>query len=546
MILSYSMTKFLNIFKSNSLFFLFPVLSGIFIGTSYIPFNGWALLFCYIPLWLKTIDLQSENASYKQIFFAGWITQFLLTLIGFNWIYYVSTEFGHLHWTLSLGALLLFAGFMHLYIPFSLVLGVWLIRRFSLQHKLVRLLVLAFTISLLERIWPSIFEWNLGYTLLWIKFPLYQWADTVGFWGLSTWIFLIQAVLAFAVLQYRTNRSQALNTALFTAIAIVLLTLSGHLKGKAWSKTDQLLKVGVAQGNVGNAEKIQSEKKYAYHSYIRSLYSNLTTQLQNESPAQIVIWPETALPFPLDQGFLTGREQAQLMNTVNTWGIPVVTGGYSVDPNQKDSQGYYSTRNAVFYLSPFFKYSAEPYYKTNLLAFGEYMPFGDWFPFLYKLLPFVGQYAKGSGPVTAKVGIRDASVILGPQICYDSLYPAFSRELANNGAQVLFNVTNDSWFGWWAEPFQHQFMTLARAVEVRRPLVRATNTGFTSAILADGTLLENSPINKTWVHTYDIKYRQTPEKTLYALFGYLDWVFWLLVFAGMIFHFRKKAATNAS
>ena len=292
-------------------------------------------------------------------------------------------------------------------------------------------------------------------------------------------------------------------------------------------------------------EKTQSEKKFAYHSYIRSLYSNLTTQLQNENPAQLVIWPETALPFAMDQVFLTGKEQSQLMNSVNTWGIPVITGGYSVDPSKKDSEGYYSTRNTVFYLSPYFNYSAAPYYKTNLLAFGEYMPLGDYFPFLYKLLPFVGQYAKGSGPLTATVPLHNASVVLGPQICYDSLYPAFSRELASNGAQILFNVTNDSWFGWWAEPFQHQFMTLARAVEVRRPLVRSTNTGFSSAILADGTLLENSPINKTWVHTYDIKYRSTNEQSLYTLFGHFDWIFWLVIFAILIIYFRKKAETDA-
>lgn len=540
MLLFISMTKLLQIFKSNSLFFLFPVLSGILVGTSYIPFNGWALLFCYIPLWLKVISLQNENQSLKQIFFAGWITQFLLTLIGFNWIYYVSSEFGRLPWFVSLGALLLFAGFMHLYVPFSLIIATWITRRLEIKPVLVRLLIIAFSISFLERIWPSIFEWNLGYTLLWIKFPLFQWADTVGFWGLSTLIFLVQAFLADAVYHFNNQRPKAMMTLLYVAITLVVLTLTGHLKGKHWAKTDQVLKVAVAQGNVGNAEKIQSEKGSNYHSYIRSLYTNLTTQQQNEAPAQLMIWPETALPFPLDQNFLTQSEQTALMKTVNAWSIPVITGGYSVNLNKRDSQGYYSTRNAVFYLSPYFNYSDAPYYKTNLLAFGEYMPFGDYFPFLYKLLPFVGQYEKGSGPLVAKVAVHDKTVMMGPQICYDSLYPAFSRGLADNGAQILFNVTNDSWFGWWAEPFQHQFMTLARAIEVRRPLVRSTNTGISSAILADGTLLENSPIQKPWAHTYDIKYNQAPARSLYSMFGYLDWVLWLMVFAGLLFYFRKK------
>jgi apolipoprotein N-acyltransferase len=77
------------------------LLSGLLIGTSYIPFNGWALLFCYSPLWLGASSLidssESTQKLYRQIFAMGWIAQFVLTLIGFNWIFYVSSEFGLLH-----------------------------------------------------------------------------------------------------------------------------------------------------------------------------------------------------------------------------------------------------------------------------------------------------------------------------------------------------------------------------------------------------------------------------------------------------------------
>ena len=144
--------------------------------------------------------------------------------------------------------------------------------------------------------------------------------------------------------------------------------------------------------------------------------------------------------------------------------------------------------------------------------------------------------------MVAEIELKGKTLKLGPQICYDSLNPGFSRDLSRNGAEVIYNVTNDAWFGWWAEPFQHQFMTLGRAVEVRRPLVRSTNTGFSSAILADGSLLLNSPINEEWAHTYEIKYKKNPALTTYTKFGYLDWVLWTALLIFLIVQYRKKGS----
>ena len=253
-----------------------------------------------------------------------------------------------------------------------------------------------------------------------------------------------------------------------------------------------------------------------------------------------MIWPETAMPFGLDEHFYNHIEQKSLLNSIHAWGIPLITGGYSVDAVKQDHQGYPIIRNAVFYFSPNFKYADIPYFKTNLLAFGEYMPMGEEFPFLYKLLPFVGTYERGSGPVVANVIYKEKTIRLGPQICYDSLYPGYSRGLAQNGAQIIFNVTNDSWYGLWSEPYQHQIMTLARGIEVRRPLIRSTNTGVSSAILADGTLLQNSPIDQSWSHTYDIPYRNNPTQTFYTTIGHLDWLFWLSLLTVLIFIFKNK------
>jgi apolipoprotein N-acyltransferase len=114
---------------------------------------------------------------------------------------------------------------------------------------------------------------------------------------------------------------------------------------------------------------------------------------------------------------------------------------------------------------------------------------------------------------------------LGPQICLESIYPMFSASMARQGAEVLSNVTNDSWFGNTFEPYQHMTMTLARAIENRRPLLRSTNTGITTVALADGTVLEKSPIGKEWVGYYRVPFKRNPPLAFYSrIAGYAPWL----------------------
>ncbi len=539
------MTNFLKYFKSIPRPFLLAVLSGLLIGTSYIPFTGWALFFCYSPLWIGLLGLLKNSTENKKLYFhafwAAWVTQFILTLIGFNWIFYVSSEFGLLHWSVSAAALILFAALMHLHIPIAMVSAVFLIKKFKIEQTLIRLLVMALCLSLLERIWPSIFEWNLAYSLLWMKLPLYQWADVVGFWGLSTWIFVFQAFITASFMTFKINQEKAIVIGLVALFSLIALITSGNLKQKKWSHFDQSVNVGLVQGNVGNIEKIQSEKSANFQSYILNIYVRLTTELLKQKPeTEILIWPETAMPFPLDSYFFNRPEQNELLNSVQVWNKPVFTGGYSVDLKKRDHLGNSLMSNSIFYIGPQRQLLGEVYNKTDLLVFGEYMPLGEQLPFLYKLLPFVGIYKVGPGPSPQKIEMGHQGITWGPQICYESLNPGFSRGLAKKGAQIIFNVTNDSWFGWWAEPFQHEYMTLARAIEVRRPLVRATNTGVSSIILANGDILTHSPLNQTWAETFKVQYLEKPEQTFYTSYGHLDWILWIFVLIFLLMFFKNK------
>jgi len=117
-----------------------------------------------------------------------------------------------------------------------------------------------------------------------------------------------------------------------------------------------------------------------------------------------------------------------------------------------------------------------------------------------------GGFLRGPGPRSGLSG----SAVRPPDLLRGAL-PRFLRGLADRGAQIFVNVTNDSWFGAPAEPYQHLWMTLARGVEFRRPVVRATNTGISAAMRADGTFLGGSPIGEEWHGLYAIHTGRIPR-----------------------------------
>ena len=90
-----------------------PILSGVLIGTSYIPFPAWAILFCFAPLWYFWM-FQATTA--REVLWGGFWTQFIFSLIGFHWIFHVSHEFGHIHYPIAVFLLLLHDNLAHKHI----------------------------------------------------------------------------------------------------------------------------------------------------------------------------------------------------------------------------------------------------------------------------------------------------------------------------------------------------------------------------------------------------------------------------------------------
>ena len=168
------------------------------IGTSYVPFFPWAILWGWVPLWRQA----ALETSLRRVFWQGWCAQFILTLIGFHWVAYVSHEFGAMPWAIAIFLVLVFASLVHLYIPLTLTIAKFIQLKLSLSKGQFYLLT-AGLLALGEIYWPSLFQWHMGYTFLWLQNPISQgvaqWSDTVGFQGLSFMLLVVNAAFAGAL-----------------------------------------------------------------------------------------------------------------------------------------------------------------------------------------------------------------------------------------------------------------------------------------------------------------------------------------------------------
>lgn len=177
--------------------------------------------------------------------------------------------------------------------------------------------------------------------------------------------------------------------------------------------------------------------------------------------------------------------------------------------------------------------------KAFLLAFGEYMPFGEMFPWLYTLSPETSHFQHGTktAPIEYEfAGNRRAR--MGMLICYEDLLPRQAQKIAAHNPNVFINLTNDAWFGQTAEPEHHLNLALLRTVEYRRWLVRSTNTGISVFIDAAGRRVAETKLTDAETLLREVPLLET--RTLYSRLG--DWPYGILALLVLLLAFWPAAA----
>jgi apolipoprotein N-acyltransferase len=211
----------------------------------------------------------------------------------------------------------------------------------------------------------------------------------------------------------------------------------------------------------------------------REFLDRLLALTAKGTPADLTIWPETAVPYMLEYA-----PEVAGMVVAASGGRPVAIG-----IQREDGERFYNSLRVLEGEG----IETARYDKAHLVPFGEYIPFGDLAFRWFGLRAFAAQagntYSAGPGPQVLDLG-RFGMVL--PLICYEAIFPRFAAS-APERADWMLQITNDAWFGTLTGPFQHFAQARLRAVEQGLPLIRVANTGVTAVVDARGRVLDQLP-----------------------------------------------------
>jgi len=258
-----------------------------------------------------------------------------------------------------------------------------------------------------------------------------------------------------------------------TALAAGLFFL-GNTRAAEPAPRDGAVHVTIAQGNVDQSRKWDP----AAQREIVEKYLELSRQAITNAPTDLLIWPETAMPFYFqDNGPLAEAVTAFAAETK----VPLVFGAPAYE---RLGDGGHVLFNRAYLVDPAGRATAA-YDKEHLVPFGEYVPFGEHLTFIHKLVEGVGDFRPGR----VAEPLREGRLALGTLICYEAIFPELAQQRVEAGANILVNISNDAWFGDSPAPRQHLDLALLRAVEQGRALVRGTNTGISAVIDPRGRVM---------------------------------------------------------
>ncbi len=344
------------------------------------------------------------------------------------------------------------------------------------------------------------FPWGLLGTTQVDNIPFARIAAITGVYGLSFEIMLVNAALAAAFLLTGDKRNRLL---LASVIAAAILQ-SGSFFPAPMVPADHT--AVLVQANVPILEGSDWTKDY-FNQTLRDL-----TQLSlNFQPhPDLIVWPESPAPFYASDPLF--RDAVSSVATQSkAW---LLTGSIGIRNASATLGQATEMYNSAALVSPSGDWVSR-YDKIHLVPFGEYVPFRSIFGFAGGLTKEVGDFSRG----TSRAPLDAGGSRLGTFICYESIFPDDIRQFANNGADVLVNISNDGWYGDSGAYAQHLKQSRMRAVENQRWLLLDTNTGLTASIDPNGRIVTSAP--RKLRTALQVPYALSSTVTFYSRHG--DW-----------------------
>jgi apolipoprotein N-acyltransferase len=422
------------------------------------PVHFWPALIGFAGL----LHLVRHTPGHRRAFLIGWCFGLGHFLTGLYWIgiaFFTDPErFG----ALAVPAVVLLCAWLAVFAG----LASWLVGLRRWRSTSAAALALALAWMLAEVLRGNLllgFPWNLiGYA--WAgSDAVSQLAAVTGVYGLSL---LAVALGALPASLLEPGGPQRWRPVLAGALVLALLWAGGTLRlAAAEGGVVPDVRLRLVQGNIAQHHKWQPELR------ARWFQRHLELSAQPPREASLVIWPESATPYPLEQD-----EEARLLiaQVVPAGGV-LLTGGERFDLGSEPARAW----NSLFALDPSGAIVAR-YDKRDLVPFGEYLP-------LRELLGRLGLGTLTRGTLDFQPGPGRTTIALpgvppfSPLICYEVIFPGQVLDPAVRPAWLL-NVTNDAWFGRSSGPYQHLTMARLRAIEEGLPLVRSANTGISAVI----------------------------------------------------------------
>ena len=457
-------------------------------------------------VWLLD-QLRAEGAGWRRaglhagLFSTAWLTG------SFGWLFISMHTYGGLPAPLAAMAVLALAAALGLYYAAA---SAWFVAR-GPRGRVTGALVFAALWTLAELVrgsWFTGFPWGAG-GYAHVDGPLAAWAPWVGVYGIGAVAALAVALVARGPL---ARRADAVLGLAWVALVFGFPHLAPSPRGSTGSTSAGSLQMALLQGN------IPQDEKFIPGGGIETALRWYGEQLR-DARASLVVTPETAVPLlpqQLPAGYLEAIEARYASGTqAAIVGLPLGgRGGYS---------------NAVLGFQPG---AAQPYRysKHHLVPFGEFIPPGfRWFIQMMNIP--LGDFQRG--------GLAQAPFVwqgqrIAPNICYEDL---FGDEIGANfrdeatAPTILLNVRNIAWFGDSVAIDQHLAISRMRALEFARPMVRATNTGATVVIDAEGRVAHQLPRLTRGVLEASVEGRRglTPYARWVAPFGL--WPLWIAALA---------------
>ena len=475
----------------------------------WLAFPGGGEICSLLPLALLPLLFCIHGARPGRAALYGLVAGLVHFVLLLHWITIVLGTYGGLAWYFAIPALFLLALYMSFYFSAFAALAQIVLNSSSAIATLWLLPALWVGLDWLRCVLFTGFPWmDLGYALYKIPRTI-QIADLLGHYGVTYAIVFINTLLFLLI----KGRPSGRNLLLLLLPACVFLGGVGIYSQQRFTEvteqqagaTDRLT-VGVVQGNIDQSVKWSPSQQTA----TVATYQNLSeTLMAKDRPPSLIVWPETALPFyPA-----TSDNMVPLRKLVEGRDLALLTGApwfEIVDYKTKKIRFY----NSAVLLQPDGEFHGK-YYKSHLVPFGEYVPLKKLLSFLAPLVEAAGDFSAG----TIEQPLVWKNARAGILICFESVFPEISRQWVKAGANVLINLTNDAWYGKSSAPYHSLAMTVFRAVETRRSLIRSANTGISAFVSPTGVIELQSEIFVPFAAAREVTLMQ--GETFWVRYGYL-------------------------